>query len=42
MADKVETLHDGVELAAAAIDDGRALQALDRLIAITNGEAERG
>jgi anthranilate phosphoribosyltransferase len=37
VADKVETLHDGVVLAAAAIDDGRALQALDRLVAITNG-----
>jgi anthranilate phosphoribosyltransferase len=36
VADKVETLHDGVELAFAAIDDGRALQALDRLVAITN------
>jgi anthranilate phosphoribosyltransferase len=36
VADKVETLHDGVELAFAAIDDGRALKALDRLVAITN------
>ena len=36
VAEAVETLHEGVELAAAAIDDGRALAALDKLIAITN------
>ena len=35
VADKVETLREGVGLAAAAIDDGRAAQALDRLIAST-------
>jgi anthranilate phosphoribosyltransferase len=39
VADVVETLHDGVALAAAAIDDGRALHALDRLVAITNDRA---
>ena len=39
VADKVETLHEGLDLAAAAIDDGRAMAALDRLVAITNGEA---
>ena len=39
VADRVETLHDGVELAFAAIDDGRALRALDQLVAITQGEA---
>jgi anthranilate phosphoribosyltransferase len=37
VAEKVETLHDGVELAFAAIDDGRAHRALDRLVAITTG-----
>ena len=36
VAEAVETLHEGVELAAAAIDAGRALAALDKLIAITN------
>ncbi|MDP1631464.1 MAG: anthranilate phosphoribosyltransferase [Caulobacter sp.] len=37
VADRVETLREGVELAAAVIDDGRAQTALDRLVAITNG-----
>ena len=37
VAEKVETLHDGVALAAAAIDDGRARAVLNRLIEITNG-----
>lgn len=36
VADKVETLRDGVELAAQVIDDGRALAALDSLVSITN------
>lgn len=35
VADKVETLRAGVELAGAVIDDGRALAALDRLVEIT-------
>ena len=35
VADKVETLREGVELAAQVIDDGRAARALDRLIAAT-------
>lgn len=35
VADKVETLREGVELAGQVIDDGRALGALDSLIAIT-------
>jgi len=35
VADKVETLREGVELAAAVIDDGRAAGALQRLIALT-------
>jgi anthranilate phosphoribosyltransferase len=39
VAEKVETLHEGVERAAAAIDDGRALAALDKLVAITNEAA---
>ncbi|HEX3700725.1 MAG TPA: anthranilate phosphoribosyltransferase, partial [Phenylobacterium sp.] len=36
IADKVETLRDGVELAAAAIDDGRAQAALERLVEATS------
>ncbi len=36
VADTVETLHEGVERAAAAIDSGQALTALERLAAITN------
>lgn len=36
VADKVEALRDGVELAGAAIDEGRARGALDRLIDATN------
>lgn len=35
VADKVETLREGVVLAAQVIDDGRAGAALDRLVAIT-------
>ncbi|WP_443747512.1 anthranilate phosphoribosyltransferase [Asticcacaulis solisilvae] len=35
VGDKVETLKDGIELAAAVIDDGRARKALDTLIAVT-------
>jgi anthranilate phosphoribosyltransferase len=36
VGDRVETLHDGVTLAAAAIDDGRAAGALARLVDATN------
>ena len=36
VADKAEDLKDGVALAAAAIDDGRAQAALSRLAQITN------
>ena len=36
VADRVETLREGVALAGAAIDDGRAREALSRLVAITN------
>ena len=37
VADVVETLREGVERAAAAIDEGRARDALDRLVAATHG-----
>jgi anthranilate phosphoribosyltransferase len=36
VADRVETLRDGADLAAAAIDDGRAAGALKRLVEATN------
>jgi anthranilate phosphoribosyltransferase len=36
IGDKVETLREGVELAAAVIDDGRARAALDGLVAATH------
>jgi anthranilate phosphoribosyltransferase len=36
IGDKVETLRDGVDLAAAVIDDGRAKRALAGLIAATH------
>lgn len=36
VADKVETLAEGVALGAQVIDDGRALEALDKLVEITN------
>jgi anthranilate phosphoribosyltransferase len=36
VAEKAETLREGVELAAGAIDSGAAAAALDSLIAITN------
>jgi anthranilate phosphoribosyltransferase len=39
IADKVETLRQGVELAGQVIDDGRALAALQKLAAITNAAA---
>jgi anthranilate phosphoribosyltransferase len=35
VADKVETLREGVELAASSIDSGAARAALDKLIALT-------
>jgi anthranilate phosphoribosyltransferase len=34
VGDKVETLREGVELAGAVIDDGRAKAALDKLVEI--------
>jgi anthranilate phosphoribosyltransferase len=36
VGDRVETLRDGIDLAAAAIDDGRAHLALERLVEATN------
>ncbi len=36
VADKCETLKEGVSLAAGALDDRRALKKLDQLVAITN------
>ena len=39
VADKVETLREGVELAGAVLDDGRAKAALAGLVAATNSEA---
>jgi anthranilate phosphoribosyltransferase len=36
VGESVETLRDGVDLAGEAIDDGRALAALDRLVEISN------
>ncbi|WP_122466116.1 anthranilate phosphoribosyltransferase [Brevundimonas lutea] len=36
VGDRVETLKEGAELAAAVIDDGRAAQALARLVETTN------
>lgn len=35
VADKVETLREGIELGQAVIDDGRAKAALDKLVAVT-------
>ena len=40
VADRVETLGEGVTLAAAVIDDGRASHALAELIAATNAPIE--
>jgi anthranilate phosphoribosyltransferase len=39
VADKVETLREGVELAGAVLDDGRAKAALAGLVVATNSEA---
>jgi anthranilate phosphoribosyltransferase len=36
VGEAVETLREGVELAGAVVDDGRALTALEQMIAITN------
>ncbi|TIO89624.1 MAG: anthranilate phosphoribosyltransferase, partial [Mesorhizobium sp.] len=37
VAGKATTLGDGIEAAAQAIDSGRALAVLDKLIEISNG-----
>jgi anthranilate phosphoribosyltransferase len=37
VADRVETLREGIELGEAVVDDGRARRALDILIATTQG-----
>ncbi len=42
VADAVETLREGVERGAAAIDSGAARSALERLTAITRTEASQG
>ncbi len=39
VAEAVETLREGVERAADAVDSGRAAHVLGRLVAITNGDA---
>ena len=39
VADRVETLREGVELAGAVLDDGRAKAALAGLVAATNSES---
>jgi anthranilate phosphoribosyltransferase len=39
VADKVETLREGVELAAESIDSGAARTALDKLVAFTRDDA---
>ncbi|WP_421931488.1 anthranilate phosphoribosyltransferase [Phenylobacterium sp.] len=36
VGEKVETLRDGIDLARAVIDDGRARRALEQLVAITS------
>ncbi len=38
IADKADTLQEGVQLAAAAIDNGAAQNGLDRLIAVTSAK----
>jgi len=38
VAGRVRTLSDGAKLAAQSIDEGRAMQALERLIAVSSGK----
>ena len=40
VADRVATLRDGAALAASVIDDGRAAATLDRLVAVSNRDAD--
>jgi anthranilate phosphoribosyltransferase len=42
VAGRAETLRDGAEMAACAIDSGGARRVLDRLIAMTNGKEADG
>jgi anthranilate phosphoribosyltransferase len=42
VAGKVTTLTDGVAMAAASIDEGRAAAALDKLVKITNSTIAAG
>jgi len=42
VAGKAETLREGVALARASVSEGRARQALDRLVEITNAPAPAG
>ena len=37
VGDRVETLREGVELAAQSIDSGAAKAALDKLVEVSNG-----
>ncbi len=39
VAERVETLEEGLALAAASVDEGRARAVLDRLVAISNADA---
>jgi len=39
VADKVETIEDGIALARDTIDSGKAKQTLARLVAVSNGRA---
>jgi anthranilate phosphoribosyltransferase len=38
VAGKAETLMDGMKIASASLDDGRASAALDRLVMVSNEE----
>jgi anthranilate phosphoribosyltransferase len=42
VADKVSNLKEGVQMAARAIDDGKAKAVLESLVAITNAEGALG
>lgn len=42
VAERAETLRDGVDLAADVLDEGKAQAALDRLVAVTNGPPPTG
>ena len=42
VAERAETLRDGVDLAARILDEGKAQAALDRLVAVTNAPPPAG